>query len=843
MVSVHLKGASPIDLTAADDMDSMQLAGGEARRSQSARRTTSSPEKDGITAALAQATTLALHDVAGPSRFGNERRDSLTPQASSSHNPSRPSPFQVSDTPGSWGHVVPMMPQRTIPQSNLSGPVSAMNLDLEVVTRTTDKREADEAAVSESPAVTAVIRISEAPPSAASSPHAPPASSSKARQGPKWATSVTPSPERTPSPAAPVPVSQSEDDELESELDIKMSLGDSRAPNRPLQDDVAYNEPTSAVMKGPKSIQPSATDLYPADVSAPEQLSARATFGKTATHEPKHMARPTVAISPTQIKPVVKTIFARAPSPEPMMVRVRSITAAVPGIRTETLSMTTPETSLLAPAPAGLPRSQDTMADPVLDPVESIDQLNSLDLSAGMLVNEIFQTEVGPVDPSMLAEKRDTFQPELGAADPPASAADEEACHPDAGSTKTQGAGSVYSESPISQPITKASNATSSEVTDSVMSQIAVGGNNHGHHDHRRPVEESIELLRDSVQEVDVSRSRGSSSSSGIEEIPADIARTQSVFVRSAMPNPTSRPRRLQSTVHNHAASDRVPEAGPGRRTRQTMEPVALTTSSCKESPSKRLSSRLASRILTPVYSFSAKYTKSPITWRQTVEMDGDSDAEGFLAATPTSSASSSSGPLSMTVDGRQRTISHLYTFPVIDRPPPLDRRQKGKRSFDTRLIDEWNRMSPTMTQNPALHRLIFESYIDECVEGAEPEIKVHNTVDRESIPPHLEFQYSNDMLYHADVPDPELGKGCDCEGGCSEESDSCSCLKRQEAYNYGVNRGFAYDKHGHLKQAVPIWECGPNCGCPPACMNRVIQRGRKDKALVDLFKTVSSPI
>lgn len=39
---------------------------------------------------------------------------------------------------------------------------------------------------------------------------------------------------------------------------------------------------------------------------------------------------------------------------------------------------------------------------------------------------------------------------------------------------------------------------------------------------------------------------------------------------------------------------------------------------------------------------------------------------------------------------------------------------------------------------------------------------------------------------------------------------------------------------------SVSIWECGPTCGCPPECMNRVIQRGRAAETKIDLFKTIN---
>ncbi|KAK4686075.1 hypothetical protein P7C73_g4056, partial [Tremellales sp. Uapishka_1] len=98
---------------------------------------------------------------------------------------------------------------------------------------------------------------------------------------------------------------------------------------------------------------------------------------------------------------------------------------------------------------------------------------------------------------------------------------------------------------------------------------------------------------------------------------------------------------------------------------------------------------------------------------------------------------------------------------PHDDSPPPPGREGVAKRDFDFRLIDEWNRNSGKYTHNPALHALIFEAYIAEATSVDEPqadEIKVYNEVDHEGAPPDFEFAYSNQVLYHQDVPDPELG-------------------------------------------------------------------------------------
>ena len=126
---------------------------------------------------------------------------------------------------------------------------------------------------------------------------------------------------------------------------------------------------------------------------------------------------------------------------------------------------------------------------------------------------------------------------------------------------------------------------------------------------------------------------------------------------------------------------------------------------------------------------------------------------------------------------------------------PPFERRGEATRQFDCRLVDEWNRMAPRLTKNPDLHRMIFAAYIAQS-ELESGEIKVINDVDEEGAPPDFEFDCSNDMLYHPDVPDPELSLGCGCEGPCDPNSSTCSCVKRQELYFYDMGiKGFAYDE------------------------------------------------
>ncbi|KAK1430512.1 hypothetical protein QVD17_13314 [Tagetes erecta] len=100
------------------------------------------------------------------------------------------------------------------------------------------------------------------------------------------------------------------------------------------------------------------------------------------------------------------------------------------------------------------------------------------------------------------------------------------------------------------------------------------------------------------------------------------------------------------------------------------------------------------------------------------------------------------------------------------------------------------------------------------------------NTIDDEKPP---EFTYITKIMYpdwYKAIPP----KGCECVGRCSDKR--CSCAFR----NGGE---IPYNRNGAIVEAKPVvYECGPSCGCPPACYNRVTQRGMKIH--LEIFKTES---
>lgn len=120
-------------------------------------------------------------------------------------------------------------------------------------------------------------------------------------------------------------------------------------------------------------------------------------------------------------------------------------------------------------------------------------------------------------------------------------------------------------------------------------------------------------------------------------------------------------------------------------------------------------------------------------------------------------------------------------------------------RKFSDPLLDCINSL-PEHAQNPAHIRVILEAYYSQSSLDRAPAIKIDGG-EYDEYPP-AEFKYSDEVYYSEKVPKPWLGKGCECVGPCSENSD-CFCLKRQEMYfaSYvtdpiaGPLKGFAYNE------------------------------------------------
>ncbi|KZV45366.1 histone-lysine N-methyltransferase family member SUVH9 [Dorcoceras hygrometricum] len=93
------------------------------------------------------------------------------------------------------------------------------------------------------------------------------------------------------------------------------------------------------------------------------------------------------------------------------------------------------------------------------------------------------------------------------------------------------------------------------------------------------------------------------------------------------------------------------------------------------------------------------------------------------------------------------------------------------------------------------------------------------NDIDGDHDPVH--FEYLTTTIFPPYVSNYGSKAGCTCTGACFND---CFCAMK----NGGE---FAYDMHGTLVRGKPlIFECGPKCGCPPSCQNRVSQKGLKNR-------------
>ncbi|PPR84766.1 hypothetical protein GOBAR_AA35944 [Gossypium barbadense] len=86
-----------------------------------------------------------------------------------------------------------------------------------------------------------------------------------------------------------------------------------------------------------------------------------------------------------------------------------------------------------------------------------------------------------------------------------------------------------------------------------------------------------------------------------------------------------------------------------------------------------------------------------------------------------------------------------------------------------------------------------------------------------------LPFKYINSIKVAKNVSIPPDAPGCNCRGKCTNPR-SCSCAQLN-----GGDFPYVSRDGGRLFEAKDVvFECGPNCGCGPECVNRSSQQGLK---------------
>ncbi|KAK1369854.1 histone-lysine N-methyltransferase, H3 lysine-9 specific SUVH4 [Heracleum sosnowskyi] len=92
-------------------------------------------------------------------------------------------------------------------------------------------------------------------------------------------------------------------------------------------------------------------------------------------------------------------------------------------------------------------------------------------------------------------------------------------------------------------------------------------------------------------------------------------------------------------------------------------------------------------------------------------------------------------------------------------------------------------------------------------------------------------FAYCNSIQVSEPVKLPVKSLGCNCSGNCAY-SKTCSCATLN-----GSNLPYVHRDGGRLiEPKAVVYECGPNCGCGPGCVNRISQRGIKYR--LEVYRT-----
>ncbi|XP_054803543.1 histone-lysine N-methyltransferase, H3 lysine-9 specific SUVH4-like isoform X1 [Prosopis cineraria] len=108
--------------------------------------------------------------------------------------------------------------------------------------------------------------------------------------------------------------------------------------------------------------------------------------------------------------------------------------------------------------------------------------------------------------------------------------------------------------------------------------------------------------------------------------------------------------------------------------------------------------------------------------------------------------------------------------------------------------------------------------------------IPATNLIDDPPVAPKG-FKYKKSISLSKNVKLPPAVTGCKCKGLCVDPT-SCECALRN-----GSDFPYVSRNGGRLIEAKDVvFECGPNCGCGPGCVNRTSQRGPRYR--LEVFRT-----
>ncbi|KAL4367165.1 hypothetical protein GQ457_05G011630 [Hibiscus cannabinus] len=119
-----------------------------------------------------------------------------------------------------------------------------------------------------------------------------------------------------------------------------------------------------------------------------------------------------------------------------------------------------------------------------------------------------------------------------------------------------------------------------------------------------------------------------------------------------------------------------------------------------------------------------------------------------------------------------------------------------------------------------------------EDISGGQEDVPIPatNLVDDPPVAP-TGFTYCKSMKVACNIKFPPNATGCNCKGACWDPK-TCECARLN-----GSDFPYVQRDGGRLIEAKDVvFECGPNCGCGPSCVNRTSQRGLRYR--LEVFRT-----
>ncbi|XP_028216349.1 histone-lysine N-methyltransferase, H3 lysine-9 specific SUVH4-like [Glycine soja] len=152
-------------------------------------------------------------------------------------------------------------------------------------------------------------------------------------------------------------------------------------------------------------------------------------------------------------------------------------------------------------------------------------------------------------------------------------------------------------------------------------------------------------------------------------------------------------------------------------------------------------------------------------------------------------------------------------------------RRLEGQPTLTTNQVYfTYGRVPQTLTE--------IRGLVCEDITGGQEDMPIPatNLVDDPPVPP-TGFTYCKSVKVAKNVKLPMNATGCECKGICNDPT-TCACALRN-----GSDFPYVSRDGGRLVEAKDVvFECGPECGCGPGCVNRTSQRGLRYR--LEVFRT-----